>query len=77
MNHDELLQHIATAEKSALKSGDAKKALVMTLLGELSPQQQEVASIAIDTIVWAFNNQAAIKGMIGSTASCCFCHRKP
>ena len=76
MNHDELLRHIATAE-AALKSGEDKKKLVMTLLGDLSQQQQEVASIAIDTIVWAFNNQASIRGVIGSTTPCCFCHRKP
>ena len=75
MNHDELLRHIATAE-AALKTGEDKKKLVMTLLGEMSPQQQEIASVAIDTIVWVFNNQAAIKGMIGSAAPCCFCRSR-
>ena len=75
MNHNELLRHVITAE-AALKNGEDKKKLIMTLLGDLNPQQQDIASVAIDTIVWAFNNQASIRGVIGSTAPCCFCRRK-
>jgi hypothetical protein len=80
MNHDELLRHIATAEKSTLKSGDAKKALVMSLLNLQTEEEQETVSAVVDAIVWAANNRHLIGGVVGGTSKCCsslMCHRKP
>ena len=76
MNHTELLRHIVTAE-AALKSGEDKKKLVLTLLNFKTAEEQEMASVAIDAIVWAFNNQESIKGMIATTNSWCgFCRSR-
>ena len=77
MDHTELIRHITTAE-AALKDGQEKKQLVLTLLNLKTAEEQQMASIAIDSLVWAANNRHLIGGVVGGTYKCCsslFCNR--
>ena len=66
MDYSQILTHVATAERA----GGDKKALVLALM-DLDPQEEHAASIVIDALVWAANNQQSIRGVLGNVSRCC------
>ena len=71
MDYSQILTHVATAERA----GGDKKALVLALM-DLDPQEEQAASIVIDALVWAANNQQSIQLVTGKVSRCCYAPKK-